>query len=91
MALQRWSLVTRLSNSPAVRDQLMASASDFNTKCGFMVRLEGGHFCCNVNGLPGWVNTLGAVCSFTVSAFQAYPQVNQVERDAAPGCAAPWY
>ena len=32
-------------------------------KRGFMVRSEGGHFCCDVNGLPGWVKTLGAVRS----------------------------
>jgi hypothetical protein len=35
-----------------------------SSKRGFMVRSEGGRICCDINGLPGWVKTLGAVRSY---------------------------
>ncbi len=38
---------------PFMRDQLMASVSDFNSKRGFMVRSEGARICCEFNGLYG--------------------------------------
>jgi hypothetical protein len=38
---------------PFMRDQLMASASYFNSKRGFMVRSEGGEDVSNFNDLPG--------------------------------------
>jgi hypothetical protein len=42
-------------------DRAMARASDFNAKHGFMVRSEGGRFCCDPNDLPRWVKELGAI------------------------------
>ena len=45
---------------PFMRDQLMASVSDFNSKRGFMVRSEGGRIWCGFNDLLRWVKKLGA-------------------------------
>jgi hypothetical protein len=40
---------------PFMRNQLMASASDFNSKRGFMVRSEGGRICCSINRLERFI------------------------------------
>jgi hypothetical protein len=37
-----------------MRDQRMASASDFNAQRGFMARSEGGEDGGNINNLPRW-------------------------------------
>ena len=39
---------------PFMRDQLLASASDFNSKHGFMVRSEGREDGNNINNSPRW-------------------------------------
>jgi hypothetical protein len=43
-----------------IRDQLMASASDFNSKRGFMVRSEGGVDANNFNYLPRNIKAQGS-------------------------------
>ena len=57
---------------PFMRDQLMASVSDFNSKRGFMVRSEGGEDVSNFNNLPRWAK--GEVHFPPIGAFQAQCQ-----------------
>ena len=57
---------------PFMRDQLMASVSDFNSKRGFMVRSEGGEDGSNLNNLPRWAKR--EVHFAPIGAFQAQRQ-----------------